>query len=115
MELTQKLLDDHCSYLKKTKYPNKIQKLLLEHCTDDHGDLIKLNLIQIKKSVQRQGYGGAILGDITSFADQHNVRIILWVTDVYGMSIDRLYSFYKKHGFIIKKNNKGEMLYHPRK
>lgn len=111
MELTQQTLDERTSYL-KIKYKNILQELKLEHCTDEHGEFIQLVLIKIKKSQRLKGYGSAVLSEITCVADNHNVRIKLWATDVYGSNLKRLYGFYLKHGFtLIKEPNVGEMIY----
>ena len=114
--LNQNVLDDFISYLKKDKYKNKIQDLKLEYCTDEFGDYIYLVLIKIKKSQQKNGYGSAIMDDIVQLADKHNVRIRLWVTDIFGTPLKVLYGFYKKHGFVLIKNdNDGHMIYYPQK
>lgn len=112
--LNQKILDDFIFYLKKVKFKNILQELNLEYCTDDQGDYIYLLLIKIKKSQRNKGYGGVILDSIVQLADEHNVRIRLYVTDIYGTELKVLYEFYKKHGFfLIKNNNDGHMLYKP--
>jgi GNAT superfamily N-acetyltransferase len=114
--LNQNVLDEFISYLKKIKYKNLIQDLRLEYCTDDEGIFIYLVCIKIKKSQQKKGYGNAIMGEIIQLADSHNVRIKLWVTDIFGVDLKVLYEFYKKHGFfLIKKDNDGHMIYIPNK
>jgi GNAT superfamily N-acetyltransferase len=114
--LNQNVLDERISYLKTIRYKNKIQDLKLEHCTDEDGEYIYLVCIKVKKSQQKKGYGNAVLDEIVQLADNHNVRIKLWVTDVFGTSLKVLYEYYKKHGFIlIKTNNDGHMIYFPRK
>jgi len=116
MKLNQVVLDEYVSYLKKNKYKNLIQDLKLEHCTDDNGDFIYLVKILIKKSQRRKGYGNAVLGEIIQLSDKYNVRIRLYVTDIYGTNLNALYEFYKKHGFILIKNdNDRYMLYYPQK
>jgi GNAT superfamily N-acetyltransferase len=115
MELNQNVLDEFISYLKKDKYKNKIQDLKLEHCTDEHGEYIYLVCIKIKKSQKQKGYGSAVMFDIIQFADNHNVRIKLWVTNVFGSDLKRLYEFYGKQGFfLIKNDNDGHMIYYPK-
>jgi GNAT superfamily N-acetyltransferase len=115
MELTQNVLNEYVSYL-KTKYKNKIQQIILEQCTDDNGIYIYLVNVQIKKSQREKGYGSAVMSEITNLADQHNVRIVLYATNIFGAELKRLYGFYRKHGFVlIKKCNDGKMLYFPRK
>jgi ribosomal protein S18 acetylase RimI-like enzyme len=115
MELNQ-VLDDRCSYLKKIKYKNILQELKLKHCTDEHGDYIHLVCIKIKKSQKEKGYGTAVLSEVIKLADNHNVRIILYATNIYGSDLKRLYGFYIKHGFVfLKKENDGKMIYLPEK
>jgi GNAT superfamily N-acetyltransferase len=114
--LNQNVLDDHISYLKKIKFKNLIQELRLEYCTDDDGNYIYLVCIKIKKSQQKRGYGNAVLDEIVQLADKHNVRVRLWVTDIFGTNLKVLYEFYKKHGFVLIKNdNDGHMIYYPKK
>ena len=116
MELNQNVLDERISYLKKIKFKNKIEELNLEHCTDEEGQYIYLICIKIKKSQRQQGYGNMIIDDIVQLADNHNVRIKLWMTNVFGISVKVLYEYYKKHGFVlIKKENEGHMVYFPKK
>jgi ribosomal protein S18 acetylase RimI-like enzyme len=114
--VNQNVLDDCCSYLKKVKYKNILQELKLEHCTDEHGDYIYLVCIKIKKSQKEKGYGTAVLSEVIKLADEHNVRIILYATNIFGADLNRLYAFYIKHGFVlIKKKNDGKMIYQPKK
>lgn len=116
MELNQNVLDELISYLKTTRYKNKIQDLKLEYCTDDDGAYIYLVCIKIKKSQKEQGYGSAVMSEIIQLADHHNVRIRLYATNIFGAELKRLHGFYQKLGFIlIKKPNDGEMLYYPQK
>jgi GNAT superfamily N-acetyltransferase len=114
--LNQNVLDERISYLKKIKYKNIISDLKLEHCTDEDGEYIYLVCIKIKKSQQLKGYGGAAMSEVIQLADQHNVRIRLYATNIFGAELKRLYGFYQKLGFIlIKKTNDGEMIYFPKK
>jgi GNAT superfamily N-acetyltransferase len=114
--LDQNVLDAFSSYLKKDKYKNIVHQLKLEHCTDDNGDYIYLLSIQIKKSQREKGYGSAVMSELINLADQHNVRIRLYATNIFGAELKRLYEFYRKHNFVlIKKCNDGEMLYYPSK
>jgi len=116
MELTKAILDEFNSYLKTIKYKNKISILKLEFLTDEIGDYIYLLCIKIKPSQQQKGYGDAVLDDIIQIADKYNVRIRLWATDIYGVSLKALYGFYGKHGFsLIKDELDGHMIYHPKK
>lgn len=113
--INQDILNEFISEL-KNKYKNKIQDLRLEHCTDELGDYIYLICIKIKKSQQKKGYGNAIIDDIVHLADNHNVRIKLWVTNIFGTPLNVLYELYKKHGFIlIDEDNDGHMIYYSRK
>lgn len=105
-------LQEFTSFLIKKKYKNILNSLILDVCPDDD-KLIKLSLIKIKASQRRKGYGDAILDDIINFADANNVRIKLWITDIYGIDKRVLIEFYKKHGFVLIKNN--EMIYYPSK
>jgi len=115
MKLNQNVLDECIFYLKKDKYKNIVQELKMEHCTDEHGDYIYLVCIKIKKSQKEKGYGTAVLSEIIKLADQHNVRIILYATSIFGADLKRLYGFYLKHGFVlIKISNDGKMIYFPR-
>jgi len=115
MELNQNVLDEFSSYLKKTKYPNKIQDLKFEYCTLEAQPFIWLMLIQVKKSQRNMGYGSSILSDIVRFADDHNVQIRLYATNVYGCELKRLYSYYRKHGFVLIKNSVDEkFVYRPK-
>lgn len=114
MKLNQQILDEFILFLKKEKYRNLIQDLKLEYCTDD-GIYIYLVLIKIKKSQRKKGYGSVILSEIVQLADKYNVRVKLYVTNIYGTDLNVLYEFYKKHGFfLIKENNDGYMLYMPK-
>lgn len=114
--LTQNVLDNLISYLKKDKFKNILQELKLEHCTDENGDYIYLVCIKIKKSQQCKGYGSVVMSEIVRLADDNNVRIVLYATNVFGSELKRLYGFYRKLGFVlIKKNNDGRMVYFPQK
>lgn len=112
--VNQNVLDELSSYLKKVKYKNILQELKLEHCTDEHGDYIYLVCIKIKKSQKEKGYGTIALSEVMNLADSHNVRIILYATNIFGADLNRLYAFYRRHGFVlIKTNNDGKMIYQP--
>jgi ribosomal protein S18 acetylase RimI-like enzyme len=105
-------LEDFKQFLIKNKYKNILQHLMLDQCTDDN-NVLCLTLIKIKKSQRRKGYGDAVIDDIILFADKNNVRIKLRMSSVYGTNISALTEFYKKHGFVLIKNN--EMIYYPNK
>lgn len=113
MKLNQNVLDELTFYLKTVKYKNKIQTLKLEHCTDDSGDYIYLVCIKVKKSQTSKGYGQAVMSEVISVADKHNVRIRLYATSIFGADLKRLYEFYQKLGFVLIKTVDGEMLYYP--
>jgi L-amino acid N-acyltransferase YncA len=115
--LNQNVLNGFQSFLIKTKYKNIIKELKLEYCTDEEGiNYMYLVSIQIKKSQREKGYGSAILSEIVQLADNHNVRLHLFATNIFGAELKRLYGFYKKHGFIlIKKTGDGHMIYYPKK
>ena len=113
MELNQNVLDEFVTYLKKDKYKNKIQELKLEYCTDEHGAYIYLICIKIKKSQKQKGYGSTVMSEIIKLADIHNVRIKLWVTNIFGSDLKRLYGFYQKFSFVLIKDlNDGHMIYY---
>jgi GNAT superfamily N-acetyltransferase len=114
--LNQNVLNQLRLFLIKTKYKNVLKDLILEYCTDDEGEYIQINCIQIKPSQRNKGYGSAVMSEIVQLADKHNVRIRLYVTDLFGAELKRLYEFYRKHGFVlIKKENDGHMIYYPNK
>ena len=110
--VTQKQVFEFQHELINFKYKNILQHLMLQLC-DVEDRLIWLKLIKIKKSQRKKGYGDAVLDDIINFADTHNVRIKLWITDVYGTDTKTLSEFYKKHGFTLI--NSKEMIYYPTK
>ena len=109
------VLLDFQTFLNKNN-KNVLHELKLEHCTDEQGEYINLNVLRIKKNQKNKGYGSLILGEIVQFADNENVRIKLLATNLWGSEIKRLYEFYKKHGFVLIKNeNDGKMIYYPKK
>jgi ribosomal protein S18 acetylase RimI-like enzyme len=111
--MNQNVLDEFQAQVRK-KYQNKIQELRLEFCEDQQH--IKLLCIKIKKSQKEMGYGSAVMSDLITLADQHETRIVLWVTDIFGSDLKRLQGFYRKLGFVrIDGDNDGEMQYIPRK
>jgi len=101
----------------KSKYNKIIKTFNVEYCTDDDNNYyITLYCIWIKKSQHKKGYGSTIMGELIKFADYHNVRIKLYVTDVFGVDLKILYAFYQRLGFVlIKTNNDGLMIYYPNK
>lgn len=113
--LNQNVLDELIQDLKKVKYKGIIEDLKLEHCTDNDGDYIYLVCIKVKKSQQKKGIGSAVLSEIVQVANEHNVRIQLYATNIFGADLKRLYGFYRKQRFVlIKNNNDGHMIYFPR-
>lgn len=114
--LDQQKLNELIVQLKKYKYKNIIQDLQLDHCTDEYGDYIQLTSIRIKKSQMNNGYGSAIMSEIVRLADNHNVRIKLWVTNIFRSDLKKLFEFYQKHGFTIDTTQQeGNMTYYPEK
>ena len=113
--LTPIVLKEKCLYL-KTKYRNKLQSLVLEHCTDVKGQYIYLVKIIIRKSQNNKGWGSIVMQDIINFANQHNVRIKIWVTNIYGSDLQRLYRFYLRLGFVLIIDfTDGHMMFYPKK
>jgi hypothetical protein len=77
---------------------------------------IYLISIKIKESQKLKGWGSVIISNIIQLADEYNVRIKLWITNIYGSDLKRLYSFYRKFGFVLIKNiNDGYMIYYSKK
>lgn len=74
---------------------------------DSGGDL-KLDSIRVAKDTRKQGIGSAVMQEITRYADQNGLRVILTAgqkDDGHGTtSHSRLVKFYKRFGF---KQNKG--------
>ena len=110
--VTEKQIFDFQHELINFKYKNILQQLMLEQCTCEDR-LIWLKLIKIKKSQRKKGYGDAVIDDIIQFADNHNVRVKLWITNIYGIDKRALSEFYKKHGFTLINSN--EMVYYPKR
>ncbi len=109
----QNILDKFIQEI-KTKYMGIVQDLKLEALSDEAGDYIQIVLIEIKRKHRERGYGSLILSGIVRLADEYNVRIILWPTDVLGADMKRLVAFYRRHGFVkIREND--NMIYRPRK
>lgn len=126
--LNQNVLNDFQSFLIKTKYKNIIKELNLEYLIDEEDiGYMYLVTIRIKRSQQNKGYGNAVMSDIIQLADNYNVRLHLFATNLFGSDLKRLYTFYKKLGFVLIKNddkniknnanyfNDGHMIYYPKK
>jgi len=113
--MNQNVLNDFVKEI-KTKYKNIVQDLKLEYIDEPGNVHIYLVLIKIKKSQRERGYGNSVLSDLIVLADNHHIKIRLWITNVYGSDLDRLAAFYMRHGFIhIPGFNDGEMMYFPKK
>ena len=111
--LTKIELKKYCSYLKEDKYKGIVQDVKLEYCTDNN--YLILNLLRIRKPMRNLGWGSIVLQEIVQHANLHNVQIRLYATNIYGMEINRLYGFYKKHGFVlIGTDNDEYMIYQPK-
>ena len=104
-------LQTHISYLKNILYKNKISQLSANVESDAAGEFIDLFLIKIKPTQQNKGYGDAVMDSIINFADKHNVRIKIHLLDSQGDK-KRLIEFYRKHNFVLIKNN--QMIYFPK-
>ena len=107
------LLDFQEVLIKKYK---AIKELKLEYCVDKQGQFISLNVLIIKSSQKNKGYGSIVMDAIVGLADQHNVRVRLYATNLWGSEQKRLQGFYKKHGFVLIKNDVDSMMiYYPKK
>jgi GNAT superfamily N-acetyltransferase len=104
-------LKEFSMYLKTKKYLGKIQNLKLEYNTDKKTPHIYLSLIQIKKMYRCQGYGSLVMQDIIDFADDQQIEIRLYATNIYGSDLQRLYAFYLKFGFIMTNKRNGRFKY----
>jgi len=112
--LNQNVLNEFMLNLKKIKFPNKIQEIKLEYNAEEECPFIYLAIIKIKKSQRNLGYGSAVMSEIIKLADQHQLEIRLYATNIFGAELKRLYGFYRKHGFVlIKHNNDGKFVYRP--
>lgn len=117
--LDQNVLNEFLFNLKKVMYVGKIQTLKLTLRVDEPNDpepYIYLELIIIRKKFRNLGIGSAILRDIVQFADDHNVQVILYAVNCYGSELKGLYRFYRRHGFVLyKNNNEGNFVHYPKK
>jgi GNAT superfamily N-acetyltransferase len=113
VQLNQNVLNEFQEVLIK-KYKS-IKELKLEYCSDKQGQYISLNVIRIKASQKNKGYGSIIMDAIVQLADEHNVRVRLYATNLWGAEVRRLQGFYKKHGFVLIKNDVDSMMmYYPK-
>jgi len=103
-------LKEFSAYLKR-KYLGKIQDLKLEYNTDHKLPHIYLSLIRIKKLYRSQGIGSLVLKDLLRYADDNNIEVWLYATNIYGSDLERLYQFYLKHGFIMTNKKDGRFKY----
>jgi len=108
-------LKEFTAYLKKRKYFGIIQNLKLEYNTDKKTPHIYLSLIQIKKIYRCQGYGSRVMQDIIEFAENNQIEIWLYATNIFGSDLERLYAFYLKLGFILYNKKDGKFKYVPQK
>lgn len=115
--LTKTELKQFCVELKKIKYNNVLHEVKLEHNTDDDGTVyVHLNVIKIKKPQRNLGWGTIIMKDIVQFADEQNVRLELYASNIFGSDTERLYGFYQRQGFSrIIDDKDGKMFRLPRK
>jgi ribosomal protein S18 acetylase RimI-like enzyme len=115
--LTKTELKQFCVELKRNKYINVLHEVKLEHNTDDDGTIyVHLNVIKIKKPERNLGWGTKIMSDIVKFADEQNVRIELYASNIFGSNTERLFEFYERQGFSrIIGDRDGKMFRLPRK
>jgi len=104
-------LREFAMYLKNKKYSGIIQDLKLEYNTDQKTPHIYLAMIRIRKLYRSQGYGSLVLKDLLRYADDNNIEVWLYATNIYGSDLERLYAFYMKHGFIMTNKKDGRFLY----
>mgnify|MGYP000867960080 CR=1 FL=1 len=73
---------------------------------------IKISRIFVLKELRKQGLGTKILEFICNFADSNNKIILLSPSIDFGAtSVNRLYSFYSRFGFIKNKGRKKNYKY----
>ena len=115
--LTKTELKQFCVELKKIKYKNVLHEVKLEHNVDDDGTVyVHLNVIKIKKPSRNLGWGTKIMKDIVQFADEQNVRLELYASNIFGSDTERLFGFYQRQGFSrIIGDKDGKMFRLPRK
>jgi len=115
-QLNQNVLTDYIFNLKKSMYAGILEDLKLVYDDNNECPEIYLEIIKIKKKYRNQGYGSAVLQQIVQLADEHNVQIVLYATNIFGIDLKVLYKFYRKNGFVLIKNNKeGKFIYRPKK
>jgi len=91
---------------------NLKQKHGLKHLWifDNGNNTLELSAIMVDKENQKQGAGTAAMNDLTDYADERGLTIVLipGVKDVHQgtSSRSRLVKFYKRFGFIENKGRK---------
>jgi len=68
-----------------------------------NGDKLKIDEIDIYKSVQGKGYATMYMDQIAKAADKNNVTLVLTPSNYKGSSKKRLDEFYKRFGFVMNK------------
>ena len=94
-QLNQNVLTDYIFNLKKSMYAGILEDLKLVYDDNNECPEIYLEIIKIKKKYRNQGYGSAVLQQIVQLADEHNVQIVLYATNIFGIDLKVL--FPKQH------------------
>ena len=91
-----------------TKYQQYLEQLHFYY--DANNNSIFLTDIYMKPQFKGRGFGTKIMKELTAFADQKNLAIVLIpATDsLKSSALRRLVAFYRRFGFI---ENKGNTLY----
>lgn len=96
----------------KLKYP--IQDLKLQY-EEDKRPHIYLSLIRIRRMYRCQGIGSMVMSEVLKFADENQIEVWLYATNIYGSDLQRLYNFYLKQGFQMTNKKDGRFKYKPKK
>lgn len=107
------VLKDYCTDL-KLMY-KELQRLKITNSTDETPPYLQLDEIKIWKKFRNQGWGTKVLIDICRFADEHNVQVRLYASDILGSDLKGLYRFYRRHDFVLIKNCENKFVYRPKK
>jgi len=110
------------AFAARTASKHKLRQLWLYY--DSRHNVIDLSAIHVDKADQKQGAGTGAMNDLTDFADERDLAIVLipGVRDTgHGTtSRSRLVKFYKRFGFIENKGRKmdfaiggGKMIRYP--
>lgn len=92
------MIDNFESYLRE-KYKEYLKYLdLISHIEND---AFELKLIEIKHEHKGRGIGSKILNEITDFADQNGLIVVLSVSEI---KTNKLIKWYKQFGFLENKN-----------